>query len=63
MRIHPIFYISLLKPALKNAKQQSGIEILNEGEYIAEKIKGKKTENGKTTYLIKWENYLNEENI
>src|SRR5947199_2115865 len=39
MRIHPVFHISLLEPAPKNAKIQTDIEVEpDEGEYEVEEI-------------------------
>ena len=38
MRIHPVFHISLLEPAPRNAKVQTKIDIVTSDEYEVKKI-------------------------
>ena len=61
MRMHPIFHISLLEPAPKNAKKQLHIEVYEE-EYKPKRIIDRQNINGEVKYLIKWKGYGNEEN-
>lgn len=56
IKIHPIFYISLLKPVLKNAKiiiTQLLDENISSQEYKINKIIKAKLINGQPHYLIK----------
>jgi hypothetical protein len=54
-KIHPVFYISLLEPAPKNAKIAENMEIDDdtEQEYEVEQILSDKRISGKPYYLIK----------
>jgi hypothetical protein len=63
MRIHPIFHISLLEPAPKNARLQERIEVdAPEGEYEVETILSSRKHGSVTQYLIKWLGYDDSEN-
>ncbi len=59
MRKHPVFHVSLLKPAPREAPTVQETTIESDKEYQVEKILGKNSE-GK--YLIKWKGYENSEN-
>jgi len=62
-RIHPVFHISLLEPAPKNATIAKNIEIKSEDdEYEVERILDHKRVNGRPFYLVKWEGYYISEN-
>lgn len=64
MRIHPVFHVSLLEPALKNAKL-SPVRLKEESkdpEYDVKKVLDKQDINSKPHYLIKWLGYKNSEN-
>lgn len=63
MRIHPVFHISLLEPAPKNAKLETQEETQKDGEYEVEEILDSRLD--KPTglrYLIKWKGYDDSEN-
>ena len=63
MRIQPVFHISLLEPAPKNAKEQTDIEVEpNEGEYEVEEILDRRVKGRQEEYLIKWKRYDDSEN-
>jgi len=63
MRIHPVFHISLLEPAPKNAKIQTDIEVEpDEGEYEVEEILDRRVKGRQEEYLIKWKGYDDSEN-
>jgi hypothetical protein len=63
MRIHPIFHISLLEPAPRNARLQEKIEVdAPEGEYEVETILSSRKQGTVTQYLIKWLGYDDSEN-
>ena len=65
MRMHPIFYISLLEPALNDTiviTPRLDIKV-HEEEYEVERIYEKWRTNGKIEYLVKWKNYGEEDNI
>ena len=64
MRMHPIFYISLLEPALNDTiviTPRLDIKV-HEEEYEVERIYEKWRTNGKIEYLVKWKNYGEEDN-
>ncbi|KAF4228200.1 hypothetical protein CNMCM8980_006938 [Aspergillus fumigatiaffinis] len=63
-KLHPVFHISLLEPAPKNAKIAENVEIDNdtEQEYKVEKILNHKRVSGKPYYLVKWKGYDTSEN-
>jgi transposase InsO family protein len=64
MRIHPVFHISLLEPAPKNARQTK-TQLSDENQddvYEVEKILDQQDIDGKTYYLIKWSGYNTSEN-
>jgi hypothetical protein len=63
MRIHPVFHVSLLEPAPKNARP-GPVDIdeeTQEPRYEVEKIMGFKAINGKPHYLIHWKGYQHSE--
>ena len=63
MRIHPVFHISLLEPAPKNAKMQTDIEVEpDEGEYEVEEILDRRVKGRQEEYLIKWKGYDDSKN-
>ena len=63
MRIHPVFHISLLEPAPKNAKIPTDIEVEpDEGEYEVEEILDRRVKGRQEEYLIKWKGYDDSEN-
>jgi hypothetical protein len=63
-KIHPVFHISLLEPAPKNAKIAENVEIDDdtEQEYEVEQILDDKRVSGKPYYLMKWKGYDTSEN-
>jgi hypothetical protein len=63
-KIHPVFHISLLEPAPKNAKIAENVEINDdtEQEYEVEQILNDKRVSGKPYYLVKWKGYGTSEN-
>ncbi|KAJ8174656.1 hypothetical protein LV157_008777 [Aspergillus fumigatus] len=63
-KIHPVFHISLLEPAPKNAKIAENVEIDDdtELEYEVEQILDHKRVSGKPYYLVKWKGYDTSEN-
>ena len=67
-RIHPVFHVSLFKPYHENqipGRIQPGPdpEIVNEEEeFHVEKILAKRTKDGITQFLVKWEGYPDDEN-
>jgi hypothetical protein len=64
LKIHPVFHISLLEPALKNVKITKDMEINNDTkqEYKVKEILNHKQVSGKPYYLIKWKGYNTSEN-
>ena len=61
MRIHPVFHISLLEPAPKEAGTTQ-VEVEPDEEYEVEKVlRHRKTASGQTEYLIRWLGYDNSE--
>jgi hypothetical protein len=63
MRIHPVFHISLLEPAPRNARP-GPVEIdeeTQEPRYEVEKVCGYKTIGNKRHYLIHWKGYQSSE--
>lgn len=65
MRIHPVFYVSLLELAhLDTPVQNSEVELDPEmsTEYEVEKILDKRIRDGTTQYLVKWKRYLQSDN-
>jgi serine protease inhibitor len=61
--IHDVFHVSLLKFANdKNDETSSFIWIKDEKQWKIEKIVDKKIKNSKTSYLIKWLEYLHSNN-
>ncbi|KAM4064780.1 reverse transcriptase (RNA-dependent DNA polymerase) [Hirsutella rhossiliensis] len=62
MRIHPIFHISLLEPAPRDAKPQDKIEVDDDQEYEAEQILDTRRQGQQQEYLVKWKEYGPEEN-
>jgi hypothetical protein len=62
-RIHPVFHISLLEQAPKDATPAEDIEIEDEtGEYEVEQILDMQRINNQPFYLIKWKGYDTSEN-
>jgi hypothetical protein len=63
-KIHPVFHISLLEPAPKNAKIAENMEIDDdtEQEYKVKEILSHKRVSGKPYYLVKWKGYDTSEN-
>ena len=61
-QIHPVFHISLLKPAPKNAKTQKNIKIKSKDKYEVERILNYKQVSGRPYYLVKWKGYDTSEN-
>ena len=62
MQIHPIFHVSLLEPAPKEAKLATDVEVEPSQQYEVEDILGHKEEDGANFYLIKWKGYDESEN-
>src|SRR5699024_10669903 len=61
--IHPVFHISLLEPAPKNAIPTENIEIeSDDDEYEVERVLDYRQVNGRPCYLIKWKGYDTSEN-
>jgi len=57
-RIHPVFHVSLLEQAPKDATPAEDIEIEDEtGEYEVEQILDMQRINNQPFYLIKWKGY------
>lgn len=63
-KIHPVFHVSLLEPAPKNAKIPTNVEIeeSTDEEYEVERVCRVKRVNGKPLYLVKWKGYPTSEN-
>jgi hypothetical protein len=63
-KLHPVFHISLLEPAPKNAKIAENMEIDDDTkqEYKVKKILNHKRVSGKLYYLVKWKGYNTLEN-
>jgi hypothetical protein len=62
-RIHPVFHISLLEPAPRDATLAENIELEDEtGEYEVEQILDMQRINNQPFYLIKWKGYDTSEN-
>jgi len=62
-RIHPVFHVSLLEQAPKDATPAEDIEIEDEtGEYEVEQILDMQRINNQPFYLIKWKGYDTSEN-
>jgi len=58
MRIHPVFHISLLEPAPRNAKLQTNANVENdENEYEVEQILDTQMIRNIPYYLVKWKGY------
>src|SRR5256886_12448078 len=63
MRIHPVFHISLLELAPRNAKLQTNADVeTDENEYEVEQILDTQTIRNKPYYLVKWKGYDTSEN-
>src|SRR2546423_1933136 len=63
MRIHPVFHISLLEPAPRNAKLQTNANVeTDENEYEVKQILDTQTIRNKPYYLVKWKGYDTSEN-
>src|SRR5256884_2531583 len=63
MRIHPVFHISLLEPAPRNAKLQTNANVeTDENEYEVEQILDTQMIRNKPYYLVKWKGYDTSEN-
>jgi hypothetical protein len=65
LKIHLVFYISLLELALKNTIIAKNVEINNntEQEYEVKQILSDKQVSRKLYYLVKWKGYDTLENI
>jgi hypothetical protein len=65
LKLHPVFHISLLELAPKNAKIAENVEIDDDTkqEYEVEKILNHKQVSGKPYYLVKWKGYNTLENM
>jgi hypothetical protein len=63
-KIHPVFHILLLEPALENIKITKNVEINDdtEQEYKVKQILDNKQVSRKPYYLIKWKGYNTSEN-
>ena len=61
-RLHPVFHILLLEPALQNTQTVENIKIKDNDEYEVERILKHKRVNGRPLYLIKWKGYDTSEN-
>lgn len=63
-RIHPVFHVSLLEPAPKNAEIATNVEIEDEteNEYEVEEILNCDRISGRPHYLVKWRGYDTSEN-
>jgi hypothetical protein len=65
MKIHPVFHISLLEPAPRDAPEGPAPEInpeLQITEYEVERILDVAVRNRKLRWLVKWKGYGNEDN-
>ena len=63
IRIHPVFHISLLEPALANAKLSKNKEVEpNQGKYKVEKILDSRKTGQRIEYLTKWKGYDDSKN-
>ena len=63
MRIHPVFHVSLLEPAPRNATPDTTTEIEDEEpEYEVESVLDARSANDTVEYLVKWKDYPHEEN-
>jgi len=65
MKIHPVFHISLLEPAPRDAPEGPAPEIdpeLQIAEYEVERILDVAVRNRKLHWLVKWKGYGNEDN-
>ena len=51
--LHPVFHISLLKPAPQNTQTAENVEIENNDEYKVKKILKQKRVNRQPFYLVK----------
>ena len=65
VRIHLIFYISLLENAINVEPINTGRNNVkvNEKKYEAEKVLNTRNYQGKIEYLVKWKGYKDSENI
>lgn len=61
MRIHPVFHVSLLEPAPRNAKTQEEITIEEETYEVDKILAEKQSPDKKMYYLIKWKGYNSKE--
>ena len=62
MRIHPVFYVSLIEKAPQNAKT-TNVEVEDEQEeYEVEQVLGHREISGTAYYLVKWKGYSTSEN-
>ena len=65
VRLHPIFHISLLEPAKGTIVVKTGqndVEVDGPEEHKVERILDKQKIEGKTHYLVKWQDYDESEN-
>jgi hypothetical protein len=62
MKIHPVFHVALLEAAPNDTPVERNLEANDTEEFVVERILDHQQRNGKTEYLIKWENCGHEEN-
>ncbi|XP_069615942.1 uncharacterized protein [Ranitomeya imitator] len=68
LKIHPVFHVSLLKPAVPNSfpgrtsAPPDPVLIDGQEEFVVEKILDSRIHRGRLQYLVKWQGYSVEEN-